>query len=208
MMPENPTFDEIKSMGGVVVASKEARALCGGCFFVNGEIPRVTSYELGLPGHMSKKQGEWMADPDIADERYMAAHVRGGGLVVFSSCSHAGIVNVCKDAVGRAGPEISLFGIMGGFHLAGGPGVEGRVEETVADLVKLDPTVVFPGHCTGWKAKMALSQALPGRVQPAVVGNMYTFSTKSEDSGAVESAAAETDAEDTFGKAFGDSIKT
>jgi 7,8-dihydropterin-6-yl-methyl-4-(beta-D-ribofuranosyl)aminobenzene 5'-phosphate synthase len=32
------------------------------------------------------------------DERYAAVDVRGKGLVLFSSCSHAGICNVVTDA--------------------------------------------------------------------------------------------------------------
>ncbi|KAF8119813.1 hypothetical protein EV363DRAFT_1591087 [Boletus edulis] len=33
------------------------------------------------------------------DERYAAINIAGKGLVIFSACSHAGIVNVVKDAV-------------------------------------------------------------------------------------------------------------
>jgi 7,8-dihydropterin-6-yl-methyl-4-(beta-D-ribofuranosyl)aminobenzene 5'-phosphate synthase len=35
------------------------------------------------------------------DERYAAVDVLGKGLVLFSACSHVGIVNVIKDAVKR-----------------------------------------------------------------------------------------------------------
>jgi 7,8-dihydropterin-6-yl-methyl-4-(beta-D-ribofuranosyl)aminobenzene 5'-phosphate synthase len=31
------------------------------------------------------------------DERMLVAHVGNLGLIVFSACSHAGIVNVCTD---------------------------------------------------------------------------------------------------------------
>lgn len=33
------------------------------------------------------------------DERYGVVDITGKGLVIFSSCSHAGIVNVIKDAL-------------------------------------------------------------------------------------------------------------
>ncbi len=32
------------------------------------------------------------------DERYLAVNIAGRGLVVFSACSHAGIINVVQDA--------------------------------------------------------------------------------------------------------------
>ena len=35
------------------------------------------------------------------DERYAAVDVLGKGLVLFSSCSHAGICNVVTDAIKR-----------------------------------------------------------------------------------------------------------
>lgn len=38
---------------------------------------------------------------DIMDERYAAVDVLGKGLVLFSSCSHAGICNVVTDAIER-----------------------------------------------------------------------------------------------------------
>lgn len=36
------------------------------------------------------KDGPWETDAEIADERYVAAAVKGKGVVVFSACSHAG----------------------------------------------------------------------------------------------------------------------
>ncbi|KAF8431520.1 hypothetical protein L210DRAFT_3651066 [Boletus edulis BED1] len=40
---------------------------------------------------------KWM--DHLMDERYTAIDIAGKGLVIFSACSHAGIVNVVKDAV-------------------------------------------------------------------------------------------------------------
>jgi 7,8-dihydropterin-6-yl-methyl-4-(beta-D-ribofuranosyl)aminobenzene 5'-phosphate synthase len=36
--------------------------------------------------------GPWETDELIADERYAAAAVKGKGIVVFSACSHAGVL--------------------------------------------------------------------------------------------------------------------
>ena len=41
------------------------------------------------------------------------------GLVIFSACSHAGIVNVLKDAKKTFGPDIPIYAIIGGLHLSG-----------------------------------------------------------------------------------------
>ena len=40
-----------------------------------------------------------------------------------------------------------------GLHLAGAS-VEGRIADTVKDIVAMDPQLVLAGHCTGWRAKV------------------------------------------------------
>lgn len=93
------------------------------------------------------------------DERSVAVKVRGKGVVVFSGCSHAGIVNVVRDVQQKLGAAIYM--IMGGLHLAGSP-LEPRIDQTMADLKVIAPSLVAAGHCTGWKAKMAIEKAMPG----------------------------------------------
>jgi 7,8-dihydropterin-6-yl-methyl-4-(beta-D-ribofuranosyl)aminobenzene 5'-phosphate synthase len=55
--------------------------------------------------------------------------------------------------------------------------MEARNEATVRDLRdRIRPRVVAPGHCTGWRAKVALAQAfVPERYGPSVVGASYTL---------------------------------
>lgn len=43
------------------------------------------------------KAGVWEDDPLIMDERYVAVNLRGKGPILFSACSHAGIINVLTD---------------------------------------------------------------------------------------------------------------
>ena len=84
--------------------------------------------------------------------------MRGRGTTVLSACSHAGIVNVALEAL-RLLPEWPIDLLLGGYHLAGAA-VEGRIGATVEDLADLvAPSVVSPGHCTGWRAASALATA-------------------------------------------------
>ncbi len=64
--------------------------------------------------------------------------------------------------------------VLGGYHLAG-KAMEARIPETVRDLeTRVQPQLVAPGHCTGWRAKHALAGAFaPGRYAPSVVGSLY-----------------------------------
>ncbi|CAE7547763.1 unnamed protein product [Symbiodinium sp. CCMP2592] len=172
LQPETPTFEEFRQLGADLVLSKEPHVVSD-CFFVSGEIPRQTCYEKGLVGSKRLEDNDWRDDNDIDEERYVAVKVKDAGVVVFSSCSHAGIVNVCRHARDLSG--VPLLAAMGGFHL-GGAGLEERVRDTIHDLVELRPKAILPGHCTGWRAKIAIAQAMPGQYIPALAGGRYIFS--------------------------------
>ncbi|KAF9372288.1 hypothetical protein CPB97_001358 [Podila verticillata] len=177
----DPTPEALEKAGGKVVLHSESHTICDGFFGVSGLIPRLTSYETGIPNHVrwSKAKGEWMSEPEILDERYLVARVRSKGLVVLTGCSHAGVINVCKDVqnVFAAGSEDDkernkIFFVVGGFHLAGNT-VEIRIKETVKDMITIDPAYMAPGHCSGWRAKSALEDGFPGRVASLGVGSEF-----------------------------------
>ena len=149
--------------------------MAGGFFLSSGDIPRTTAYETGLAGHFSWREGHADPDPEIHDERFLAARVRGRGTTVFSACSHSGIVNVALEAL-RLVPDQPIDLLLGGYHLAGVT-VEERINPTVEDLAtRVKPRVVSPGHCTGWRAASALATAFsPSRFAPCVVGSRFTL---------------------------------
>ncbi|KLO18414.1 hypothetical protein SCHPADRAFT_819894 [Schizopora paradoxa] len=173
-LPEDPSFSAIEAAGAVVETHAEGHVVAGGTVYVSGEIPRVTYFEQGLLGAVRWVEGpggaEWTPEPDIMDERYAAIDVLGKGLVIFSACSHAGIVNVMRDAVTVFKRPVHM--IIGGLHL-GGPELQPRIAPTVnflSDKIKPSPTYVLPMHCTGFNAKVALEEALGEGCVPAGVG--------------------------------------
>ncbi|KAI0633902.1 beta-lactamase-like protein [Trametes polyzona] len=176
LLPD-PTFQQIEELGGVVEKHDEGHAVAGDTVWVSGEIPRVTHFEGGLPSGVrwvakgEDDTGEWVREEDLMDERYAAIDVVGKGLVIFSACSHAGIVNVVKDAVKRFSRPVYM--IIGGLHLAGTELVD-RIPPTVdylANQMRPAPTYVLPMHCTGFAAKVALEAALGEGCVPAGVGH-------------------------------------
>ncbi|KAF5370822.1 hypothetical protein D9758_001983 [Tetrapyrgos nigripes] len=174
-LPPDPRFEQIEQAGGVVEKHSEGHTVANGSVYVSGEIPRVTPYEAGLPGAMRWKVGEdgkgsWVPETHIMDERYAAIDVAGKGLVLFSACSHAGIVNVVKDAVSKFARPVYM--VIGGLHLAGAD-FSPRIGPTVKFLSEeLKPAVcyVLPMHCSGFEAKVALQQAFGEGCVPAGVG--------------------------------------
>ncbi len=172
---EIPSPDDLAAKGAVPVVTKEPQILLDEMFFVSGEIPRVTSYEKGFPGHKRRSEDgtSWEDDPLIMDERFLVAHVRGKGIVVFTACSHAGVVNVLKHAQSSF-PSIPLHAVAGGFHLAGGN--EKIIAESVADIGAFGLRLIAPGHCTGWRALNALVTAYgESVVAPLAVGKIFAI---------------------------------
>jgi 7,8-dihydropterin-6-yl-methyl-4-(beta-D-ribofuranosyl)aminobenzene 5'-phosphate synthase len=160
--------------GAEPVVTREPASCLDDLFWISGEIPRVTAYERGLPAQVRRDaSGEWRPDPLVMDERFLAVHVKDKGLVVFSACSHAGIVNVLHHA--RASfPNVKLHAAMGGFHLAGP--TEAVIPETVRDLGEFGLDLIIPAHCTGWRALNALERAYGEKVVvPSAVGKRFSL---------------------------------
>jgi 7,8-dihydropterin-6-yl-methyl-4-(beta-D-ribofuranosyl)aminobenzene 5'-phosphate synthase len=173
MLPSEPTLEVLAKAGGEIVTKDDPHPICAGFFFGSGEIHRVTNYETGLAGHYTFRGQVGEPDPLIMDERFVAACVRGRGVTVLSACSHAGIINACLSAKEHfRGSPVDL--VLGGYHLVG-KAMESRIDATIHDLkLRIQPRLVGPGHCTGWRAKAGLAGAFaPGRYAPSVVGSMY-----------------------------------
>ena len=171
-----PAPEELEAAGGAVVNRPDARLLLENLFLLSGEIPRVTAYERGLPGQVKRTADgkSWEPDPWLMDERYVAVHVKGKGAVVFTACSHAGLINVLKDARNTFG-DVPLHAVMGGFHLSG-TGMEEIIPDTVRDLGGFGLKRIVPAHCTGWRAVRALANAFGEEViVPSAVGRQFAF---------------------------------
>ncbi len=169
-----PTPEELAAAGAHPVVTDQPRVLLDAMFYLSGEIPRLTSYELGLRNQVRRTAGgEWEPDPLIMDERFLAVAVKGKGVVVFTACSHAGVVNVLHHAR-SCFPDRKLYAVMGGFHLSGE--TERCIPETVRDIGDFHLGVIAPGHCTGWRALSTLVQQYGDeKVVPLAVGKMFAF---------------------------------
>ena len=170
-----PTPAGWAAMGADPVVSAEPLSVLDGLFQISGEIPRVTAYERGLPGQVARadENAAWVADELLMDERFLAVRLKGKGLVIFSACSHAGVVNVLHEAR-RLFPGEKLHAVMGGFHLSGEN--EALIPQTVRDLGGFGLDLIIPAHCTGWRAVNALERAYgEPMVVPAAVGKLFTL---------------------------------
>ena len=151
-----------------VVEIKEPTPIVPGAY-LTGNIERVTDYEKGSPILLIKRGNEM--DKDLfPGEQSLVFNVKGKGLVVASSCAHAGIVNTVKHAQKMTGID-KVHAVMGGFHLTGAP--PEKVQKTIADIKAIGPDYVAPMHCTGWAAINAFQREMPKEFILNMAGTRY-----------------------------------
>ena len=153
--------------------TREPNVIADSLILVTGEIPRKTSFEKGYPQHRVFVDGEWRPDPWILDDRALVINVKHKGLVIGSGCAHAGIINTILYAQQLTGTK-TVHAIIGGFHLAGKEH-EPNINQTVKELKKVNPKLVAPSHCTGWRGIYAIAKTMPKAFVWNSVGNLYTL---------------------------------
>jgi 7,8-dihydropterin-6-yl-methyl-4-(beta-D-ribofuranosyl)aminobenzene 5'-phosphate synthase len=161
----------IEGAGFEVIEGRQPSLLMDGAVLITGEVDRTTEFERGFPIHQAHRGGDWTADPLILDDQALIANVRGKGLVVLTGCGHAGVVNIVRHAQKLTG-ESRLHAVIGGFHL-NGPLFAPVVQPTIDALAALSPSMIVPGHCTGYEATRAISLALPDAFAQNSVGTRF-----------------------------------
>ena len=168
-----PSRRDLEAEGLQLVEERAQTLLLDDTLLVSGQVQRVTDFERGFPIHYVRSAGGWEPDPMIWDDQNVIVNVRDKGLVIVSGCSHAGAVNVLRNAQRLTG-ETRIGGFIGGCHLTGGI-FEPIIGPTVEAFSKANVGRVLPAHCTGWKAVHLLARAMPAAfVQPAV-GTVVSF---------------------------------
>jgi 7,8-dihydropterin-6-yl-methyl-4-(beta-D-ribofuranosyl)aminobenzene 5'-phosphate synthase len=98
-------------------------------------------------------------------------NVKAKGLVILTGCGHAGAINTVRHAQELTGIQ-KVYALIGGFHLTGAV-FEPLIAPTVAALKEINPALIVPAHCTGWKATHALARDLPQAFVPNSVGTRF-----------------------------------
>ena len=154
-----------------VIEEQQPSFLFGGSVLITGEVARTTGYEPGFPPQQAWLDGSWQPDPLVLDDQALIVNVSGRGLVVMTGCGHAGVVNIARYAQ-RLCRGLPLYALLGGFHLAG-PAFEPLIPRVLDDLAEMNPAVLVPAHCTGWRAQHAMSARFPAAFIPNAVGTSF-----------------------------------
>lgn len=147
--------------------SAPVELIAGVC--TTGYIPRVTAFEdTGGPFYLD----ETLNNPDpLADDLsiyFDTAH----GICIILGCAHAGIINILLH-VRKLTNGRQIHAVYGGMHLLNAS--ETRLAKTIDALKELGSPLLFPNHCTGWKAIQRLHAAFPEKVSPAPAGSRWDF---------------------------------
>jgi 7,8-dihydropterin-6-yl-methyl-4-(beta-D-ribofuranosyl)aminobenzene 5'-phosphate synthase len=94
------------------------------------------------------------------------------GLVVITSCGHAGIINSLKRAQEVSGVE-KIYALVGGFHLA--PAPDDYLRQVMAELKKFDLEHVMPMHCSGQNFVDLANKEMPEKLVLCGTGSSFTF---------------------------------
>jgi 7,8-dihydropterin-6-yl-methyl-4-(beta-D-ribofuranosyl)aminobenzene 5'-phosphate synthase len=177
-IPERPAVElptvsrrALEGEGFEVIERRQRSLVLDGSVLITGEVDRTTDFETGMPFHERFDGRSWEPDPLILDDQALVVHVRDLGLLVLTGCGHAGAVNIARHALRLTGVD-RLHALLGGFHL-GGPAFEPIIEPTVRALTALEPSLVVPAHCTGWKAQHRMAAEMGSAFVPNAVGTAY-----------------------------------
>jgi 7,8-dihydropterin-6-yl-methyl-4-(beta-D-ribofuranosyl)aminobenzene 5'-phosphate synthase len=136
-----------------------------------GTISRTNDFEKIGPIFQYEKEGKLEKD-EIWDDGALIFCLRDKGLVVISSCAHAGIVNTVHHAKAVTGVQ-KVHAVLGGFHLTGAP--LPKVLRTIQELKALGPKYLCPMHCTGFDTMVKFKEAFPEEYIISSVGTQIVF---------------------------------
>jgi len=139
--------------------------------WTTGEIVDRPEFEGRSSGHLMAASGELVADAYQDDTSLVL--VDGDRLALLCGCCHAGLLNTLAHVARTFVQPVTL--IAGGLHLAGIGAAE--MDRTIAALMAMPALQrVYPGHCTGEAAFLALAQGLrAGVVRSCPAGTIIEF---------------------------------
>lgn len=138
---------------------------------ISGTIPDIPGNVPTEKFFEKKQDGSFAPDP-MNHEQFLAIRNGDKGVVVFSGCSHKGVIPALAYAKKLfPGERISI--LVAGMHLYS---ASEQIRKQVVDKVLEEhPDIVMPVHCTGIDAICMLKTALGDKCVVATAGNRYEY---------------------------------
>jgi len=161
------TRDELEPQLQLCLSHKPEEVLPG--LLTTGEIASRSEPEGRSPRHLMREGDGWIADP-YRDDMSMVLKV-GGGWVLVCGCCHAGLLNTLHHVREHFGENI--VAVLGGMHL--GDMTNEQMQHIIDVLRSYGPPRLYPNHCTGLRAYIALASAFGDRVAPCPGSAVVSF---------------------------------
>jgi len=166
-----PPKGEWEAQGAKIIQSEGPYQLRAGCW-TTGYVPRQSFEKSGRPKELLYRQGDTFLADDLEDDQAVVINVGYKGLVILSGCAHSGIINTVNYAKEISGVD-RVWAVLGGFHLARANDQE--IQRTVDAIKAVEPRLIVPSHCTGFRALCSFADQLPDIFKEGVVGATYLF---------------------------------
>lgn len=137
---------------------------------ISGTIPEIKDIQTSDPFIRKYESGETEID-DMSHEQFLAIRTPKG-IVLFSGCSHKGVIPAVKYARELFnGENVKL--LVAGMHLFR---TSKEISEKIIDeLIELNVEKIVPVHCTGLKAIAEISKRLEDNCIIMTSGSSYEF---------------------------------
>lgn len=135
-------------------------------------IPHKHSYE-----HIAKQAGMYKNETEYDDFSHELSVVfeTSEGLILFNSCSHAGLKNIAQEVSEALNQPIYAY--IGGLHLKGyqdGKEIcllsDEQIKETCDYIVEKNIKHIYTGHCSGETGYQKFSDQLKEKLHPLYTG--------------------------------------
>ena len=166
-LPQLASREQMAERGAQLSEERGPTLIADNTVLATGQIPRVTSFEKGMPGARMETEGQLAVD-NIEDDQALVINLADCGLVVVSGCAHSGIINSVLYGRKLTG-EDKVYAVVGGFHLTG-PDMSSIIDSTLEELKKINPELIVPMHCTGQSAIARFNVEFPDRFVLSSVG--------------------------------------
>jgi 7,8-dihydropterin-6-yl-methyl-4-(beta-D-ribofuranosyl)aminobenzene 5'-phosphate synthase len=161
------TREELESQVQLRLSDQPQEILPG--VYTTGEITSRSEPEGRSPRHFIREGDAWIADP-YRDDISIVLQVRGGWVLVCGCC-HAGLLNTLDHVRTHFGE--SIVAVLGGTHLL--DMTEEQMRHIISMLRSYGPPRLYPNHCTGLRAYMALAGAFADQVAPCPASTVVAF---------------------------------
>lgn len=154
----------------VIEANRDRIKLIDSEFAISEEITLLEKIPADFPqpgsnGSLYVKSEKGLISDDFRHELIMVVK-EADGMVVFTGCSHSGIINMLKRAESLTGKN-RVKAVVGGLHLHNPVNKKDEpaayLNSLAAELSKVD-TTFYTGHCTGRKNYEKLKSSLGDRL--------------------------------------------